>query len=119
MWFKHRAWVPVAWLLAGVNLVAAWFAGRTAVPGEAWHATTHAILAVVFAVAAERLGRRRALGAGAEPDIVARVQELEDRMADIGRLPDAGRLAELEERMDFTERALVEVRKRAGLPPKS
>jgi hypothetical protein len=116
MWFKHRAWVPIAWLLSGGNLVAAWFA---AVPGEAWHAATHALLAVVFAVAAERLSRRRALAASDEAGILARLQELEDRVADMGSAPNLGsRLSELEERLDFTERALVEVRKRAELPPK-
>jgi membrane protein implicated in regulation of membrane protease activity len=117
MWFKHRAWVPVAWLLSGGNLVAAWFA---AVPGEAWHAATHALLAVVFAVAAERLSRRRSPGTEGEAELRARVQELEDRVAEIAALPDAGsRLAELEERLDFAERAMVEVRKRSELPPRS
>lgn len=116
MWLKHRAWVPVAWLLSGGNLVAAWFAAR---PGEAWHAAIHALLAVAFAVAAERLAHRRTLGPGADADVVARLQDLEARVADAENLPQlGGRVAELEERLDFTERALVEVRKRSALPPR-
>ena len=47
MWFKHRAWIPIAWLLSLANLGAVWFA---ALPGEPWHATTHALLAVLFAL---------------------------------------------------------------------
>jgi hypothetical protein len=57
MWFKHRAWIPVAWLLSLVNLGAVWFAAR---PAEAWHASIHALLAVLLAVAAQRLMARRA-----------------------------------------------------------
>ena len=57
MWFKHRAWIPVAWLLSLTNLGAVWFA---ALPGEPWHASIHAALAVLLAVAAQRLVARRA-----------------------------------------------------------
>ena len=56
MWFKHRAWIPIAWLLSLSNLGAVWFA---ALPGEPWHATTHALLAVLFAVGARQLMTRR------------------------------------------------------------
>ncbi len=56
MWFKHRAWMPIAWLLSLANLGAVWFA---ALPGEPWHATTHALLAVLFAVGAGHLMTRR------------------------------------------------------------
>lgn len=56
MWFKHRAWIPVAWLLSVANLGAVWFAAR---PGEPWHATIHALLAVLLAVGAQRLTVRR------------------------------------------------------------
>ena len=57
MWFKHRAWIPVAWLLSLTNLGAVWFA---ALPGEPWHASIHAALAVLLAVGAQRLMARRA-----------------------------------------------------------
>jgi hypothetical protein len=118
MWFKHRAWVPVSWVLAGINLGAAWFAATTA---EAMHSATHALLAVVFAVAAERLARRRLMGSGgAEADLAARLEDLEARLADVENLPQHDtRLGELEERLDFTERALMEVRKRSELPPRT
>jgi len=56
VWFKHRAWIPIAWLLSLSNLGAVWFA---ALPGEPWHATTHALLAVLFAVGARQLMTRR------------------------------------------------------------
>src|SRR5688572_23227468 len=55
MWFKHRAWIPIAWLLSLANLGAVWYA---ALPGEPWHATTHALLAVLFAVGAGHLMTR-------------------------------------------------------------
>lgn len=79
MWFKHRAWIPIAWLLCLGNLIAAWFAAR---PAEPWHATIHALLAVLFGLGAQRLAaRQRALknrGGGAElpADITALREEL-------------------------------------------
>jgi hypothetical protein len=56
VWFKHRAWIPIAWLLSVLNVAAVWFAAR---PGEAWHATTHALLALVFGVGGQWLNARR------------------------------------------------------------
>ena len=56
MWFKHRAWIPVAWLLSAVNLGAVWFAAQ---PAEPWHATLHAALAVLLGLGAQRLSARR------------------------------------------------------------
>jgi hypothetical protein len=114
VWFKHRAWIPVAWLLSLANLGAAWFAARTAEPT---HATVHALLAVLFGLGAQYLGRRKR--STVDPDIEERLRELEARLADLAQLSDPeNRLAELEERLDFTERALVDVRRRAPLPPK-
>ena len=55
MWFKHRAWIPVAWILCVLNLGSVWFAAR---PAEPWHATIHALLAVLFGLGAQRLGAR-------------------------------------------------------------
>jgi len=74
MWFKHRAWIPVAWLLCLANVAAVWFA---AAPAETWHATGHAVLAVLFGLGAQRLGLRSKLTADA--DVVTR-QELEARL---------------------------------------
>jgi hypothetical protein len=113
VWFKHRAWIPVAWLLCLGNVVSVWFA---AAPAEPLHATVHALLAVLFGLGAQRLGLRRTLTADA--DVVGRVQELEERLVDLDKLQDEGRLSELEERLDFAERALVDVRTRAQLRPK-
>lgn len=79
MWFKHRAWIPVAWLLCVANLGATWFAAQ---PAEAWHATTHALLAVLFGLGAQRLAaRQRALkyqsgGAELPADVTALREEL-------------------------------------------
>ena len=61
MWFKHRAWIPIAWLLSVANVGAVWFA---ALPAEPWHATAHALASVLFAVGAERLMARRRLSSG-------------------------------------------------------
>jgi len=66
MWFKHRAWIPVAWLLSLGNLVSVWFAAR---PAEAWHATIHALLAVLFGVGAQRLMARQRTPSRAQPAI--------------------------------------------------
>lgn len=114
MWFKHRAWIPVAWLLCLGNLISVWFAAR---PAEPWHAAVHALLAVLFGLGAQRLGLRNKPTADA--DVVGRVRELEARLADLDELQNVeGRVAQLEERLDFTERALVHVRTRAQVPPK-
>lgn len=56
MWFRHRAWIPTAWVLSVANVVSVWFAAR---PAETWHATSHALLAVVCAVGAMHLTHRR------------------------------------------------------------
>jgi hypothetical protein len=75
VWFKHRAWIAVAWLLSLANLGAVWFAAR---PAEPWHATIHALLAVLFGVGAQRLASRTKSAIGA--DVMTR-QELEARLA--------------------------------------
>jgi hypothetical protein len=83
VWFKHRAWIPVAWLLSLGNVVAVWFAAQ---PAEPWHATTHALLAVLLGVGAQRLEtRQRALLLGAEPaladDRMKRLEQAIDSIA--------------------------------------
>lgn len=60
MWFRNRAWIPVAWFLSAVNAAAVWFA---AAPAEPLHATLHAAFAVAFGVGAQRLAARRQLEA--------------------------------------------------------
>jgi hypothetical protein len=72
---------------------------------------------VLFGLGAQRLGLRKK--PTADVDVVGRLGELEARPSDLDKLQDVeGRLTELEERLDFTERALVDVRTRAQLPPK-
>jgi len=113
--FKPRVWEPIAWILAGINVASVWFA---ALPGETWHAAGHAVLGVAFALWAVRLRRlrREPMSDGSTAE---RLAEVETRLAEFDGLPNLEtRLAELEERLDFTERALIEVRARAQLPPK-
>ena len=71
MWFKHRAWIPIAWLLSLLNVGAVWFAAQ---PAEPWHATVHALLAVLFAVGARHL-MARAAPAPSHPSRVDRLQQ--------------------------------------------
>ena len=104
MWFKHRVWIPVAWLLSLGNFVSVWFAAR---PAEPWHASIHALLAVLFALGARRLMARRQADVPDEP-----LQQTIDGMQ--------AHLQELEERVDFAERLLVKHRDsdRLGAPPR-
>ncbi len=60
MWLRHRAWVPVAYGLSVFNVGATWFA---AAPGEALHATTHALLAALLAAGGQYLAQRHKPGA--------------------------------------------------------
>ncbi len=83
MWFKHRAWIPVAWLLSLGNVVAVWFA---ALPAEPWHATIHALLATLFGLGAQHLmARQRALSRDADPalgdDRMKRLEQAIDSIA--------------------------------------
>jgi len=113
MWFKHKAWIPVAWILSLINLGAVWFA---AMPGEAAHATGHAVLAVLFGLGAQYLAHRR--DALAEGDLERPLRELEAEVEQLRSLPSPDpRMAELEERLDFMERALVEVRSKVPTRP--
>ncbi len=108
MWFKHRAWIPIAWLLSLGNLIAVWFAAR---PAEPWHATVHALLAVLFGLGAQRLAARS--GTGATPD-----KEIDESRQALDAMQN--RLGELEERLDFAERLLAKHREadRLGSPPR-
>ena len=83
MWFKHRAWIVIAWLLSLTNLIAVWFAAQ---PGETWHATAHALLALLFGLGAQHLGLRRQPRTDAS---VVTQQELEGRLASLDSRPTA------------------------------
>lgn len=109
MWFKHRAWIPVAWVASLGNLAAVWFA---ALPAEPWHATTHALLAVAFALGARRLmARQRA---------IAQDEQLQDTIDDNEHLQHSVddmqvHVQQLEERVEFAERLLAQQRDAARL----
>lgn len=110
MTFKPAIWRPIAWILSAVNVGGLYFAMRA---GEAPHAMVHGVLALGFAWWATRLGRGPA---GAE---LNRLQEqleqqavvLEDTQALLAS--QANQIAELHERIDFTERLLTQARDRA------
>ena len=56
MIFKPKIWYPIAVVLSIVNVAAVYFAAQ---PGEPWHATIHAALALAFGLWAQRLRARR------------------------------------------------------------
>jgi hypothetical protein len=113
VWFEHRAWIPVAWLLSLANLASVWFAAR---PAEPWHATIHALLAVGFALGARRLTARRRANAQVE-----QLQQALDQNEHLQQTVDGmhARVEELEERVGFAERLLATHRDsdRLGAPP--
>ena len=76
MWFKHRAWIPVAWLLSLGNLAAVWFAAQ---PAEPWHATVHSLLALWFGLGAQRLMTRQR--PAADPHRLGQLQQSVDVIA--------------------------------------
>jgi hypothetical protein len=104
MTFNPKTWYPIAVGLSAVNLVAVGFAVQ---PGEPWHAAVHAALAVAFGVWAQRLRQ------GTPPsDLQAPIETLE---LEVGKLRDE--LAEVQERLDFTERVLAQVQEQRRVGP--
>jgi hypothetical protein len=108
---KTRVWNAVLVVLSAGNLVSVWFAAR---PGEPWHATIHAGLALAFGLWAQariRFGEARldtgALDKGSDGEIAA----LRDEAGDVRR-----ELGELQERLDFAERLLSQAREGDRLP---
>jgi len=83
-------------------------AGFAIAAGEGWHAGIHVTLALAFAFAAQRLtaGDRRSESASMQ-------QQLDEAQAELAR--QAAQLAELNERVDFTERLLTQARDRQAL----
>lgn len=104
MRFQHKWWIPVSWALAAANLGAIWFA---AADGEAAHATGHGVLAVLLTLGAKYLADRRARQV-AGPDLQAALDDNDELRGTVDSLH--GRLAELEERVEFSERLLAERR---------
>ena len=99
MWFKHRAWIPIAWLLSVLKIGAVWFA---ALPGETWHATAHALLGALFALGAQRLTLpRRALQAvGRDSKLRAEIDAFRRELGTLGQPLGEDRLKRLEEAVD-------------------
>jgi hypothetical protein len=101
---RRRFWTAAFAVLSAVNLGAVWFAAR---PGEPWHATTHAALAVGFGLWAQSRMRREAGSRTGRQDQVNEVEiaALGDEVGDVRR-----ELGEVQERLDFAERMLTQTR---------
>jgi len=105
MRFKPSIWFPIATILTVVNVGAAFFAAQQA---EAWHAGTHATLAVAFGLWAQRL-RRRSNGGELQADVQALEGEVDTLRQE---------LAEAHERLDFAERVLSQQAETRRVDPK-
>jgi hypothetical protein len=105
-------WRRLSIVLSAFNVAGAGFAIAA---GEAWHAGIHVSLALVFGFAAWRLK------AGSSGSELAHIQQQLDQQATAleeaqGALArQATELAELQERVDFTERILAQARDRQKL----
>lgn len=101
MTFKPKTWYPIALVLGVVNVASVWFAARA---GEAPHATLHAILGVAFMWWAQKLRsdlQTAADDARLAPDPAPLDLEVDQLRRQLG---------EAEERLDFAERMLVQLR---------
>jgi hypothetical protein len=98
MTFKPAIWQPVSIVLSGLNLVGVGFAAGEAQP---WHAGIHAVLALAFGLWAQRM---RQAPRGSELPLP--LEALEAVEAEMSRLRED--LAETQERLDFTERLVVQ-----------
>jgi len=97
MYLNPKIWQPVSAVLSVANVAAVWFA---AAPADPVHGTIHAALAVGFGLWAQRLGlRRRAASVGDESLAIEILEELPALRSEV---------AELTERLDFTERLLAQ-----------
>ena len=99
MWFKHRAWIPISWSLAIINIGAVWFA---AAPGEPLHATAHAFFGALFALGAQRLtARRRALElGGGDTTLRTGITSLRDELAALSPSARDDRIERLQQAVD-------------------
>lgn len=100
MTFKPRIWIPIARVLAAVNVVAVYFAAEAAEPA---HAVLHAALGVAFLLWSERL-RTRSLQALSD-GVSEEMESLPGEVSDVRH-----ELAEVQERLDFAERMLAQRR---------
>jgi hypothetical protein len=101
MTFKPAIWFPIAVVLSAVNLVAAGFAAGEPQP---WHVGTHAALALVFGLWAQRLRQRRGSSELSAPlEVLEALEAVEAEVSQLRR-----ELGETQERLDFTERMLAQ-----------
>lgn len=107
MALNPRIWYPVAVLGTLGNLLGVAFAVS---PGEPWHATIHAGLAVAFGVWAQRL-KARPQPSMVDRDKDAEIEALRDEIDAMSR-----EVGELQERLDFIERVLGQAKDRERLP---
>ena len=98
MTFKPAIWSPIAAALSALNLVGVGFAAGESEP---WHAGIHAALALGLGLWAQRLRQ-----APRSVDFQAPVEALDALEAEVSRLRDD--LIETQERLDFTERLVVQ-----------
>ena len=98
MTFKSAFWHPIAVVLSVINLLGAGFAVGSAEP---WHAAVHAALALAFGLWAQRLRQ----GPGGS-ELQAQREALEALESEVSKLRQD--LSEVQERLDFAERLLVQ-----------
>ena len=98
MTFKPAIWYPISMILSGLNLVGVGYAGGEAEP---WHAGIHAVLALAFGLWAQRIRQ-----APNTSEFSLSLDAFEALEAEVSRLRDD--LMETQERLDFTERLVVQ-----------
>jgi hypothetical protein len=106
MTFKPAIWRPIAIVLGLLNLAAVGFAAGSAEP---WHATGHAVLALLFGAWAQRLKRAPVPVESGRED---RIEVLEAEMDNLRY-----ELNEAQERLDFTERLLAQKQESRRVDP--
>ena len=98
MTFRPAIWYPISIVLAGLNLVGVGFAAGEA---QAWHAGVHATLALAFGLWSQRMRQ-----APVQSEFPVPLEALEALEIEVSRLRDD--LTETQERLDFTERLVVQ-----------
>ncbi len=108
MKFKSVTWQRVLLGLSAINFGAAGFAAAAAEP---WHATAHVALGFGFGWWAQWLRQRRhddELKTEVHDTLASPVERLQDLEGEVARMQQ--QLNEVQERMDFAERLLVQSR---------
>ena len=107
-----KTWRRLAVVASVFNVAGAGFAIAA---GEGWHAGIHVSLALGFGFAAQRLGEidRKAAPDSLQSQLDAQAAALEEAQAMLAL--QAKQLTELEERVDFAERMLVQARDKQKL----